>query len=87
LDILTIRVIYRHIILTVPAMFRTTFYQNAAVLLRALMRCGVQCLDDFSSEVRGKALQGGSIGLCTCALRLMRLGLSGAACMLSTGQS
>jgi hypothetical protein len=23
-------VIYRHIILTVPAMFRTTFYQNAA---------------------------------------------------------
>jgi insertion element IS1 protein InsB len=25
--------------------------------------------------------------LCTCALRLMRLGLSGAACMLSTGQS
>jgi Transposase zinc-binding domain len=25
-------VIYRHIILTVPAMFRTTFYQNAAVL-------------------------------------------------------
>jgi len=28
-------VIYRHIILTVPAMFRTTFYQNAAVLLSA----------------------------------------------------
>jgi hypothetical protein len=54
-------VIYRHIILTVPAMFRTTFYQNAAVLLSALMRCGVQCLDDFSSEVRGKALKGGSI--------------------------
>ena len=27
--------IYRHIILMVPAMFRTTFYQNAAVLLRA----------------------------------------------------
>ena len=26
-------VIYRHIILTVPAMFRTTFYHNAAVLL------------------------------------------------------
>ncbi len=52
-------VIYRHIILTVPAMFRTTFYQNAAVLLSALMRCGVQCLDDFYSEVRGKALKGG----------------------------
>jgi hypothetical protein len=54
-------VIYRHIILTVPAMFRVTFYQNAAVMLSALMRCGVQCLDDFYSEVRGKALKGGYI--------------------------
>src|SRR5712691_1367780 len=54
-------VIYRHIILTVPAMFRTTFYHNAAVLLSALMRCGVQCLDDFYSEVRGKGLKGGYI--------------------------
>ena len=54
-------VIYRHIILTVPAMFRTTFYQNAALLLSALMRCGVQCLDDFFSEVKGKALKGGYI--------------------------
>jgi Putative transposase/Transposase zinc-binding domain len=54
-------VIYRHIILTVPAMFRTTFYQNAAVLLSAFMRCGAQCLDDFYSNVRGKVLKGGSI--------------------------
>jgi hypothetical protein len=54
-------VIYRHIILTVPAMFRTTFYQHAAVLVSALMRCGVQCLDDFYSTVRGKALKGGYI--------------------------
>jgi Putative transposase/Transposase zinc-binding domain len=54
-------VIYRHIILTVPAMFRTTFYQHAAVVLSALMRCGVQCLDDFYSEVRGKGLKGGYI--------------------------
>ena len=54
-------VIYRHIILTVPAMFRTTFYQNAAVVLSAFMRCGVQCLDDFYSTVKGKALQGGYI--------------------------
>ncbi len=54
-------VIYRHIILTVPAMFRTTFYHNAAVVLNAFMRCGAQCLDDFSSTVRGKALKGGSI--------------------------
>jgi hypothetical protein len=54
-------VIYRHIILTVPAMFRTTFYQNAAVVLSAFMRCGAQCLDDFYSTVRGKTLKGGSI--------------------------
>ena len=54
-------VIYRHIILTVPAMFRTTFYQNAAVVLSAFLRCGAQCLDDFYSEVRGKALRGGYI--------------------------
>jgi hypothetical protein len=54
-------VIYRHIILTVPAMFRTSFYQNAAILLSAFMRCGAQCLDDFFSTVRGKALRGGYI--------------------------
>jgi hypothetical protein len=54
-------VIYRHIILTVPAMFRTTFYQHAAVVLSALMRCGVPCLDDFYSTVRSKPLRGGSI--------------------------
>ncbi len=52
-------VIYRHIILTVPAMFRTSFYQNASLLLSELMRCGVQCMDDFYSEVRGKRLRGG----------------------------
>jgi len=56
-------VIYRHIILTVPAMFRTIFYQNAEVLLSELMRCGTQCLDDFYSEVRGKALKGGYISV------------------------
>jgi hypothetical protein len=54
-------VIYRHMILTVPAMFRTTFYHNAEVVLNAFMRCGAQCLDDFYSTVRGKALRGGSI--------------------------
>src|SRR6266849_5716492 len=54
-------VISRHIILTVPAMFRTTFYQNAAVVLSALIRCGAQCLDDFYSTVKGKALKGGYI--------------------------
>jgi len=54
-------VIYRHIILTVPAMFRTTFYQNAAVVLSAFMRCGAQCLDDFYSTMQGKTLRGGYI--------------------------
>jgi hypothetical protein len=54
-------VISRHIILTVPAMCRTIFYQNAAVLVSALMRCGVPCLDDFYSAVRGKTLTGGYI--------------------------
>jgi hypothetical protein len=54
-------VIYRHIILTVPAMFRTPFYQNAEALLGALMRCSAQCLNDFYSEVRGKVLKGGYI--------------------------
>jgi Putative transposase len=54
-------VISRHIILTVPAMFRTTFSQNAAVVLSPFIRCGAQGLDDFSSTVKGKALKGGSI--------------------------
>ena len=31
--------ISRHIILTVPAMFRTPFYQNAAVVFSAFMVC------------------------------------------------
>src|SRR3989475_12215496 len=46
-------VIYRHIILTVPAMFRTTFYQNAAVVLIALMRWWGQGLDDFYRTAGG----------------------------------
>jgi hypothetical protein len=54
-------VIYRHIILTVPAMFRTAFYRNAAVVLSTFMRCGAQCLDAFYSAVKGKPLQGGYI--------------------------
>ena len=54
-------IMYRHIILTVPAMFRTTFDQHAAVVLSAFMRCGGQCLDAFYSAVKGKPLQGGYI--------------------------
>jgi Putative transposase/Transposase zinc-binding domain len=53
-------VLYRPIVLTVPAMFRTTFSRHAAVLLRALMRCGAQGLADVSSTSRGQALKGGS---------------------------
>jgi transposase-like zinc-binding protein/putative transposase len=52
-------VISRPIILTVPAMFRSTFYHNAAGVLSAFMRGGAQCLDDFYSTVKGKPLQGG----------------------------
>ena len=44
-------VIYRHLILSVPAMFRTPFYQNAERLLGELMKCGRQCLDDFYSGI------------------------------------
>jgi putative transposase/transposase-like zinc-binding protein len=54
-------VIYRHIVLTVPALLRTTFYQNARVLLSAFMRCGVTCLDDVFTRVSGRALKGGYI--------------------------
>jgi Putative transposase/Transposase zinc-binding domain len=58
---LHVGVIYRHIVLTVPALLRTTFYQNAHVLLSAFMRCGVKCLDDVFTRVSGHALQGGYI--------------------------
>jgi Putative transposase/Transposase zinc-binding domain len=54
-------VIYRHIVLTVPALLRTTFYQNARVLLSAFMRCGVTCLDDVFTRVSGRPLKGGYI--------------------------
>jgi hypothetical protein len=54
-------VVYRHIVLTVPALLRTTFYQNAHEVLSAFMRCGVQCLDDVFTQVSGHALQGGYI--------------------------
>jgi Putative transposase len=54
-------VIDRPSILTVPARFRTPCSQHAAVLGSAGMRCGAPCLDECSSTVRGKALQGGAI--------------------------
>jgi len=54
-------VIYRHIVLTVPDVLRTPFYQNSEALLSPFMKCGVKCLDDFFSTVSGKALKGGYI--------------------------
>ena len=54
-------VIYRHIVLTMPEMLRTTFYRQSKDLLSPLMRCGVRCLDDCFSRVSGKPLTGGYI--------------------------
>jgi Putative transposase/Transposase zinc-binding domain len=54
-------VIYRHIVLTVPAILRQTFYQQSQALLSLFMRCGVTCLDDVFSRVSGTSLKGGYI--------------------------
>jgi len=54
-------VIYRHIVLTVPAILRQTFYQQSQALLSPFMRCGVTCLDDVLSRVSGTSLKGGYI--------------------------
>lgn len=54
-------VIYRHIVLTVPAILRQTFYQQSKAVLSPFMRCGVRCLDDVFSRVSGKDLKGGYI--------------------------
>jgi len=52
-------VIYRHIVLTMPALLRTTVYHHAQVVLSAFMRCGVTCLDEVFTRVSGRALKGG----------------------------
>jgi hypothetical protein len=54
-------VIYRHIVLTVPALLRQTFYQQSQAVLSPFMRCGVRCLDDVFSRVSGQTLKGGYI--------------------------
>jgi hypothetical protein len=54
-------VIYRHIVLTVPAILRPTFYQQSQAILSPFMRCGVTCLDDVWSRVGGTSLKGGYI--------------------------
>jgi hypothetical protein len=54
-------VIYHHMVLTVPAMFRTTFSQHTGGLLSSFMRCGVRCLDDVFHRGSGTELKGGSL--------------------------
>jgi hypothetical protein len=54
-------VIYRHIVLTVPEIFRETFYNHQEELFGPLFRCGVKCLDDFFSYVSRKQIKGGYI--------------------------
>jgi len=54
-------VIYRHIVLTVPALLRQPFYQQPKTVLSPFMRGGVRCLDDVFSRVSGRPLQGGDI--------------------------
>ena len=53
--------IYRHIVLTVPAIFKNVFYNHSVELFSSLMKCGVKCLDDFFSTVSRKELKGGYI--------------------------
>ena len=74
-------VIYRHIILTVPAMFRTPFYQNAAVVLSAFMRCGGQCLDDFYSDGQGQGAAG--VAPSRCSTRMAAMGSTTPICICS----
>ena len=40
-QMLHVGIIYRHLVLTIPALLRTTFY-HAFALLSPFMRCGVQ---------------------------------------------
>jgi len=51
----------RPILLTVPARFRTTFSQHAAVVLRAFLRCGAQGVDAFYRTGTGPPRHGGSL--------------------------
>lgn len=46
-------VIYRHMVLTMPAMLRQTFYQQSKDVLSPFMQCGVRCLDAVWSRGRG----------------------------------
>src|SRR5439155_541156 len=54
-------VIYRHIVLTVPEVLSTPFYQHADAWLSLFMPCGGKFLAEFFRTVSGMALKGGSI--------------------------
>lgn len=56
-------VIYRHIVLTLPAQLRKPFHKerHSSDLLSELMRCGYKCLEDVVSTVKRKELKIGCI--------------------------
>jgi hypothetical protein len=54
-------VISRPMVLTVPALVRQTFSQQAHAVLSPFMRCGVRGLDDVLSRVSGQHRTGGYI--------------------------
>jgi hypothetical protein len=53
-------VISRHLVLTVPALWRTPFSQQAQAFLSPCRRGGGRCLEDVFSRGSGRALPGGS---------------------------
>jgi len=53
-------VAYRHTVLTIPDELRDYFYRNSE-LLSALMRVGIECLEDTLSRVLRRSVRGGYI--------------------------
>jgi hypothetical protein len=50
-------VISRHSVLTVPAMLRKTCYPQSKDVVSPFRRCGVRCLEEVFSRVRGHPFQ------------------------------